>query len=252
MQHIRVRKSSLPVTNNTPETKCNDCKTHNGLFIPQWLWVMTEVTATEKLIWAVLTRYCNEENRCHPSQSTIAKELDISRKTVNEGIEKLCKLNLITKFQPQGKEILWHWNCAYKVHTFAPKDTPKEAVPIKENPVKKMIKEKIHPVKPVKSDFVCIYNKYTDCWPNKIQEAEINKIVKDKQKWENVLHAWLMKKYSPVNVSGMLDWYINEIPKGFTKVNIPKQDRETFASRRDPAEKYKNVKTTIINTDVYK
>ncbi len=264
MQHIRVRTSSASITNKyqkttQPSYPCKDCENHNGIFIPQWLLERTDVTITEKIIWAELTKYCNKNQECHPSQETIAKEVSLSRKTVNEGINNLCQLKLITKTPPQGKEKLQHWNCRYKLQTLCTiiKDEkgslcveepqkPKE-IPNKTKSIERRLSDNS---RRSKSTYIYHFHELTGCWPNKVQEEEINTIVNDIIKWEKVLKAWLMKGYSPVGVAGMLDWYANGIPKAFNNTAFKKETvRENFASRRDPNEKYKNIKTTVINSE---
>jgi hypothetical protein len=66
-----------------------------------------------------------------------------------------------------------------------------------------------------KSKAVLLYHSFTLCWPNKIQEIEINKLVFDaySQRWEEVLKEWMMKGYSPKNVGGMLSWFEKGIPE---------------------------------------
>ena len=65
-----------------------------------------------------------------------------------------------------------------------------------------------------KSKPVLLFHDFTRCWPNKIQEVEINCRVSEMylQRWEEVLKEWMMKGYSPKNVSGMLNWFENGIP----------------------------------------
>lgn len=64
-------------------------------------------------------------------------------------------------------------------------------------------------VKPPKSDPVKLFREFTNRWPNKAGEELINLHVTDLEVWRKVLGEWLTRGYSPVNVKGMVEWYIN-------------------------------------------
>jgi hypothetical protein len=105
---------------------------------------------------------------------------------------------------------------------------------------------------PEKSKAIVLLHSVTKCWPNKTQSIEINAKVSNAylQRWEEVLKEWMMRGYSPKNVSGMLQWFEKGIPdwkKQLTITTIPvlplknfkENERGTQAFQGVPVRTYK-------------
>ena len=64
----------------------------------------TEIYAKElphraKAVYMYLKDRCNQEGQCYPAIGTIARELQLSRRTVERAIDDLVRAGLVTKEQ---------------------------------------------------------------------------------------------------------------------------------------------------------
>ena len=91
---------------------------------------------------------CNKENQCYPAIGTIAKELNLSRRTVERAINDLIRAGLLKKEQRwrenggkssllytlikekkirrQGDALLSWWRMEYGIVTYVGKGSPEE------------------------------------------------------------------------------------------------------------------------------
>ena len=98
----------------------------------------------------------------------------------------------------------------------------------------------------LKSNAVIVYHSYSCCWPNKVQEIEINNSVTDTHiyTWELVVKKWMLQGYNPRNVAGMLSWFKNGIPAYLQEKIIPlknfkQNERGSEAFDTVPVKEYK-------------
>ncbi len=68
------------------------------------MWYFTEIYAMElphraKAVYMYLKDRSNKEGQCYPSIRTIAKELQLSRRTVERAVDDLVRAGLVTKEQ---------------------------------------------------------------------------------------------------------------------------------------------------------
>lgn len=97
-----------------------------------------------------------------------------------------------------------------------------------------------------KSTAVIVYHSYSCCWPNKVQENEINTYVTDDRMytWELVVKKWMLQGYNPKNVAGMLQWFKNGIPSFLQEKIIPlknfkENERGSEIFKQVPVKEYK-------------
>lgn len=58
-----------------------------------------ELPHRAKAVYMYLKDRCNKEGQCYPAIGTIAKELQLSRRTVQRAIDDLVRAGLVTKKQ---------------------------------------------------------------------------------------------------------------------------------------------------------
>lgn len=64
-------------------------------FVPIWLLRRTEISKGAKLTYARLCRYAGKNGQCFPKQSTLAKELGCSTRTMSRYLRELRDCGLI-------------------------------------------------------------------------------------------------------------------------------------------------------------
>lgn len=84
-----------------------------GSFIPNCLMKCTELTSTQKLLWARLAQYTGKDGRCFPQQKTLAYELGISISSVQKALYILKEKKFIKIINPKGKKRFVHLNNEY-------------------------------------------------------------------------------------------------------------------------------------------
>ena len=63
--------------------------------IPNYVLKKENISSTEKIIYAMLLSYAWHNDRVFPGQDRLAKDLKITRRTVNGAIKGLCKSGLL-------------------------------------------------------------------------------------------------------------------------------------------------------------
>ena len=84
-----------------------------GSFVPNCLMEYTEITPTQKLLWARLAQYAGQDGRCFPQQKTLAKNVGISIPAVRKALYVLEEKGFIKIINPKGKKRLIHSNNEY-------------------------------------------------------------------------------------------------------------------------------------------
>ena len=213
-----------------------------GTYLPNWILKREDLTFADKIIWAKLAQHSSDTGECFPSMRTLAEEVGANLLTIQRSIDRLCKIGLIKKTNPQGWEKLAHRNASYQflvdealIQEFetpaytkstrrgVQKDIPnisntyiinKEPIlRIGETPVSDTSKEK----RIEKTQAVMVYRSITHLYPNVAQEEEINKVVQPNElpKWQEIIKEWLLRGYNKTNVKGMLEWFQNGIPQAY-------------------------------------
>ena len=84
-----------------------------GSFIPNVLMEYNGISPAAKLLWARLAQHAGKGGICYPAQSTLAKELGISRQWVNKLLADLVENGFIKIIHPKGRKRLRHESCRY-------------------------------------------------------------------------------------------------------------------------------------------
>lgn len=84
-----------------------------GSFIPNYIMIRKDLTATDKLLFARLSQYAGKSGECYPKQETIAEELGCSQSAVKLSIKRLVEMKLIKVIKPVGSERLHHMHDKY-------------------------------------------------------------------------------------------------------------------------------------------
>lgn len=80
----------------------NPYKQFTGVFIPDWLLESDVCSIHAKVTYALLCRYAGEDGSCYPKQTTLAKRLGVSRRTVINYLKELKDKGLIDVVHTQG------------------------------------------------------------------------------------------------------------------------------------------------------
>ena len=88
-------------------------KMFRGIFIPNGIVQMKDLTATTKLVYGVLNKYAGKDGKCYPKQSTIANDIGISKRRIITHLNRLEKVRLITRTRPEGGDRLAHKTTRY-------------------------------------------------------------------------------------------------------------------------------------------
>jgi hypothetical protein len=91
----------------------NPFKMFYGCFIPNWLLQRTEITQGAKLCFARLAQYAGENGKCFPSIKTLANELGVKDRMIQNYLSELRDFKLIETHQTSGHGVnefifLWH------------------------------------------------------------------------------------------------------------------------------------------------
>jgi len=84
--------SASPNADGTPAPRprrINPWRKFFGAFAPNWLLLRPEVSPGAKLCYARLSQFAGEANNCRPRQDTLAAELAVSARTVNDYLREL-------------------------------------------------------------------------------------------------------------------------------------------------------------------
>lgn len=68
---------------------------YNGIYVPDGIYQHEDLTPTTKLVYARLLRYSGKNGKAYPKQTTIAKELSVSVRTIQNSIKQLIEFQLI-------------------------------------------------------------------------------------------------------------------------------------------------------------
>jgi Helix-turn-helix domain len=90
-------KNTISSTPTSPPHRFNPWRMFVGSMIPNWLQCRPEIGQGPKLAYARLAQYAGEDGKCFPKQTTLAAELGVSERMVNEYIRTLVKFGLIEK-----------------------------------------------------------------------------------------------------------------------------------------------------------
>lgn len=83
--------------------------------IPNPLLRRTDISSSEKLIFARLIQYCGDgiEEHCSPSQEEIAMEVGLGLQAVRRCLKKLEQAGLIKRYSPTGINRILHAKTTY-------------------------------------------------------------------------------------------------------------------------------------------
>jgi biotin operon repressor len=86
-----------------------------------------DLTKAQIRVAARLTLYRNTKiGRCNPSQETIAKDLNITERTVRDTIKNLQKLNILIAVKPKKWKASFHYFFFYDLHILSDLITTKK------------------------------------------------------------------------------------------------------------------------------
>jgi hypothetical protein len=75
----------------------NPYKKFTGIFIPDWLLQSDCCSLNAKLVYALLCKYAGEDGSCYPKQSTLAKKMKTSSRSIVNYINELVDCRLIER-----------------------------------------------------------------------------------------------------------------------------------------------------------
>lgn len=90
----------------------NPYKLFTGIFIPEALVRFADVSSTAKLAWGRLARYAGADGRCFPTVTTLAVEIGVKKRRMQDCLKELETAELIRREFNDGKAseyvFLWH------------------------------------------------------------------------------------------------------------------------------------------------
>jgi len=92
--------SALGAPSPSSPRRINPWRRFTGSMIPNWLQRRREIGQGPKLAYARLAQHAGKGGRCFPKQETLAAELGVGERTVNEYIRILVKFGLIDVERP--------------------------------------------------------------------------------------------------------------------------------------------------------
>ena len=162
----------------------NPYKLFIGSFVPNWLSRRTEVSSTDKLVYAKLCQYAGKDGKCYPSQERLSEDLGFSARHVRNSIGNLIRLKLIVVVRNN-----FNYNNAYHFLKHEWQDPTGTILPLQEE--RSFLSERNNTSSP--------YNK---------------RIVKENNKENNIREgekAVLEKKEVPVKIKGFKKPSIKEV-----------------------------------------
>jgi hypothetical protein len=93
-------KNTISSAPTSPPRRFNPWRMFVGSMIPNWLQCRPEIGQGPKLAYGRLAQYAGEDGKCFPKQATLAAELGVSERMVNEYIRTLVRFGLIEKERP--------------------------------------------------------------------------------------------------------------------------------------------------------
>ena len=162
----------------------NPYKLFIGSFVPNWLSRRTEVSSTDKLVYAKLCQYAGKDGKCYPSQERLSEDLGFSARHVRNSIGNLIRLKLIVVVRNN-----FNYNNAYRFLKHEWQDPTGTILPVREE--RSFLSERNNTSSP--------YNK---------------RIVKENNKENNIREgekAVLEKKEVPVKIKGFKKPSIKEV-----------------------------------------
>lgn len=97
-------------------TRFNPWRMFTGIYIPNCIVELTEISSEAKLIWGRLSQYLGEgrnKDYCHPKQETLSVELGIPLTSIRRAIKELEKNKFIEIERPDGQNRLKHLSSRY-------------------------------------------------------------------------------------------------------------------------------------------
>ncbi|GBC63551.1 hypothetical protein DENIS_4549 [Desulfonema ishimotonii] len=99
-----------------------------GIFIPDSILSNPGLTHAEKICYGILARYSGKNNRCYPSQKTIAHRLNLSERQTIRILKSLESKRFILRVIISGRtryHFLWHesFDSSYLREEYRPRDT---------------------------------------------------------------------------------------------------------------------------------
>lgn len=91
----------------------NPNKMFHGVFIPNGLLCIQELSAAAKLVWGRLLQYAGEDGACYPKQETLAEEVGVATSTIKVALQSLVEMGLLSVERPTGKDKLMHKSNKY-------------------------------------------------------------------------------------------------------------------------------------------
>ncbi len=95
--------------------------------MPNWLSRRTEVSSTDKLVYAKLCQYAGKDGKCYPSQERLSEDLGFSARHVRNSIGNLIRLKLIVVVRNN-----FNYNNAYRFLKHEWQDPTGTILPLRE------------------------------------------------------------------------------------------------------------------------